>query len=130
MSAESALFDAYREWRRLAQACTRAIRLHNWAFLNDSHQVIEKLQPVITRLTAEARQEWVQSPAELPEKEEKLRLTVFELIELGKSNRALLQTALQTARFEHEELEQAGQNLKRVQQSYAIARPPAWSSFS
>ena len=34
------------------------------------------------------------------------------------------------AKAEREQLEQARQNLKRLQQSYVVARPAAWSSLS
>jgi hypothetical protein len=130
MRAEEALLDAYREWRRLTLAGARAISLRNWAFLRDSHEIIQRLQPQVVRLTREARAEWQRSGADPAAREKKLRATVAELMELGRANRALLRTALQAARCERGQLEQAGQNLKRLQQSYAITRPAAWTSFS
>ena len=60
MRAEKALLDAYGEWRRLARAGSKAIRLRNWPLLTECQNVIQKLQPRITRLTHEARNEWRQ----------------------------------------------------------------------
>jgi len=130
MRAEEALLDAYRKWRRLTLAGARAIGRRNWTFLRASREVIQGLQSQVVQLTREARAEWKQSGADLAAKEKNLRATVSELMELGKCNRALLQSALESARSERLRLEQAGQNLKRLQQSYAIARPAAWTSFS
>ena len=130
MSAEKALLDCYQEWRRLAVAVGRAIRVRNWSFLQECQQVIQKLQPEITRLTREARSEWRQSGVDLAGKEKNLRATISELIELGQRNRLLLQAARRAAQPEGERLEQAGQNLRRLQQSYMVARPAAWTSFS
>lgn len=130
MSAEEALFSCYREWRRLAVAVGKAIRVRNWNFLQECQQVIQKLQPEITRLTRETRSEWQQSGADLTGKEENLKAVISELIELGQRNRSLLQAARRAAQPEGERLEQAGQNLRRLQQSYTVAHPAAWTSFS
>jgi uncharacterized protein YoxC len=130
MSAEEALLGCYREWRRLAVAVGKAIRVRNWNFLQECQQVIQKLQPEITRLTRETRSEWQQSGADLASKEENLKAVISELIELGQRNRSLLQAARRAAQPEGERLEQAGQNLRRLQQSYMVARPAAWTSFS
>ncbi len=71
MSAEQALFDAYREWRRITVAAGQAIQRRNWEFLRECQEFIQKLQPQISRLTLEARREWRQSRAEAAAKEEK-----------------------------------------------------------
>jgi uncharacterized protein YoxC len=130
MSAEESLFGSYHEWHRLTVAAGRAIRIRNWNFLRECQQVIQNLQPQITRLTREVRAEWRQSEADLATKERSLNAVISELIELGQRNRSLLQAARQAAQPERERLEQAGQNLRRLQQSYTVARPAAWTSFS
>jgi hypothetical protein len=130
MSAEKALLDAYGEWRRLARAASRAIRLRNWPLLTECQDVIQKLQPQITRLTREARHEWLQSKVGLAAGEKKIHQAVLELIELVKSNKSMLQAAREAAHSRRQQMEQASQNLKRLQQSYAAARPAAWTSFS
>ncbi len=130
MSAEKALFEAYGEWHRLAEAEGKAIRLHDWNFLLECQRVIQKLQTKITPLTREARAEWKQSGTDLAAKEKKLNAVVSELIAMGERNKSGLKTAREAAKSEREQLEQASQNLKRLQHSYAAARPTAWSSFS
>ena len=130
MSAEKALLDAYGEWRRLARAVNKAIRLRNWTLLTECQDVIQKLQPRITRLTHEARNEWRQSKVDLAAGEKKINHAVFELIELVKSNKSMLQAAREAARSQRQQMEQSRQNLKRLQQSYAASRPVAWTSFS
>jgi hypothetical protein len=130
MSAEQALFDAYQEWRRLMIAAGRAIHRRNWDLLRECQQFTRKLQPLVSRLTHEAREEWVQSDADLSAKEGEIRAAVSELIELANRNRAMLQAARQAAQSERERLEQAGQNLRLLQQSYVFARPAGWTSFS
>lgn len=130
MSAEDALIGCYHEWRRLTVAAGRAIRIRNWNFLLDCQQVIQKLQPQVTRLTREARQEWKHSGADLAMKQRTIHSVVSELIELGQRNQSQIKAARQAAQSEGERLEQAGQNLKRLQQSYTVARPAAWTSFS
>jgi len=130
MSAEDALIGCYQEWRRLTVAAGRAIRIRNWNFLLDCQQVIQKLQPQVTRLTREARQEWKHSGADLAMKQRTIHAVVSELIELGQRNQSQIKAARQAAQSEGERLEQAGQNLKRLQQSYTVARPAAWTSFS
>jgi hypothetical protein len=130
MSAEKALFDAYAEWRRLAKAGNKAIRLRNWRFLLESQIIVQKLQPQIIRLTRAARSEWQQSGTDLAAREKKLQRIVLELIELVESNKSMLKAAREAAKSERKQLEQATQNLKRLQQSYVVVRPAAWTSFS
>ncbi len=130
MSAEKALLDAYGEWRRLTRAATRAIQLRNWGFLLECQAVIQKLQPVITRLTREARAEWKKSGADIATREKKINRVVLELIALVESNKSMLQAARKAAESERKQLEQASQNLKRLQKSYVMGRPAAWTSVS
>jgi hypothetical protein len=130
MSAEKALLEAYAEWRRLAKAAGRAIRLRRWEFLLECQEVSKKLQPLITRLTREARDEWKQSGADLDAKGKKVRRVVLELIELVESNKSMLKAARKVAESERKQLEHASLNLKRLQQSYVVGRPAKWTSFS
>ena len=130
MSAEQALLNAYSEWRRLAKAESNAICQRNWNFLLECQQAIKKIQPLITRLTREALEEWKQSGLDSTSGKEKIRAVVSELIELAKQNRMLLQSALKVVQAKCEQLKQAGHNLKRLQLSYVFARPAAWTSFS
>jgi hypothetical protein len=130
MSAEKALLDAYSEWHRLAKAEGKAIRLRDWNLLLECQQALKKIQPLITRLTREARNKWNPPGANSAAREEIVRAVISELIELAQRNKMLLQAACEAARMKCEQLEQAGRNLKRLQLSYVSARPAAWTSFS
>ncbi len=130
MSAEQALLDAYSEWHRLAEAAGRAIHRRDWNFLLECQQALKKHQPLITRLTREARDEWKQPGANSAAREKTIRAVILELIELGQRNKMLLQAAREAVRMKCEQLEQAGRNLKRLKLSYVSARPPGWTSFS
>jgi len=130
MSAEQALLDAYSEWHRLAEAAGRAIRRRDWNFLLECQQALKKHQPLITRLTREARDEWKQPGADFAAGEKTVRAVILELIESGRRNKMLLQAAREAARMKCEQLELAGRNLKRLKLSYVSGRPPGWTSFS
>ena len=130
MSADTQLQDAYQEWRRVAEAEGEAIRNNNWPLVHDCQAALQQLQPRIIRCTEEAQHEWTQLGLDRTTKEKDLRSVVTGLIELEWRNNALLNVLHQTAKSEMGELEQAGQNLRRVQRSYAPARPAVWSSFS
>jgi hypothetical protein len=125
MNAERSLFDAYREWRRLAGACQKAISRRDWSFLSECQSAIGKLQPFITAVTQQLRDEWKRSPADRPAKEAKLRATIMELKTLVESNKELLRSARAVALSERQQLEQVGRNLRRIQSSYGSARRPA-----
>lgn len=130
MSAEQALLNAYSEWRRLARAEGKAIRLRDWKFLLECQQAIKKIQPLVTLLTFSVRNEWKNSSEDCIAKEEIIRDAVSELIQLGRHNKLLLQAARQSELAKRELLEQSGRNLRRLQLSYVAKRPAKWTSFS
>lgn len=130
MSAERALFDAYREWRRLAWAGRKAIGKRDWGFLLECQSLVRQIQPSIAGLRQQAQDEWRRTKADGAAKEKELRAMVLELKDLLESNKKLLQAARLTSLARRQKLEQAGRNLKRLRNSYACARPPAWTSFS
>ena len=126
MNAEAELMRAYREWRRLAQAESKAIQTHNWVLLSDCHLAIRDYQSLVGVLTQQARSEWREA-GNLAEKENNRRALVSGLIELTRQNHARLQAALGTARKQLDELGEAGKNLKRLQRSYGVAaKGGAW----
>jgi hypothetical protein len=130
MSAERALFDAYREWRRLARACQKAISQRNWPFLLRCQSAIKEIQSFTASATRQVRDEWSRSKADCAAKENELRALILELTELVESNRKQLLAAKATAFSRREQLEKAGHNLKRIQRSYGSAQPPAWTRLS
>ncbi|HXT13380.1 MAG TPA: hypothetical protein VN873_17620 [Candidatus Angelobacter sp.] len=130
VTAEPALFEAYEEWRQIIEAAGAAIRAGNWSVASDCHKRISVLQPRITRLTNETRQEWQRAGAGLSVKERKLHAIVSGLIELELQNNSFLASAKQSARNHLDQLSRARQNLKRVHRSYSSVRPTTWNSFS
>ncbi|HXB58385.1 MAG TPA: hypothetical protein VNU95_02415 [Candidatus Acidoferrales bacterium] len=130
MSAEQALFDAYREWHRLAKAAHRAIHNRDWKFLFKCQRAVKGIQPRISNLAREARSEWKQQKTNGEGKKAKLRAVISELMGLLESNQKLLHTCREKALSKREELEEAGRNLKRLQSSYVLKRSSMWSSFS
>jgi hypothetical protein len=130
MSAEKALFDAYREWARLAKAENRAIHRRDWNFVLECQQLLQNIQALITRLTGEAHEEWEKSGVNSEPKKTRLRNVVAGLIELARENQKSLDSARETALLKGRELEAAGRNLKRLHNSYASVQPAGWVSFS
>ena len=123
MSAENELLRAYREWHRLAQAESKAIRTRNWTLLTDCHLAIRDYQAMVGGLTLEARSEWRRSGCNLGEKERNVNVLVSELIDLTRQNQTLLQATLAAARQHLDELGEAGKNLKRLQRTYGFVAP-------
>lgn len=130
MSAEQSLFDAYREWRRLAKACQKAICQRNWAFLSECQNAIKKLQLFIATVTQQVRDEWKRSQVDRTATEIELRAMILDLMALLESNKKSLQAAREAALSKREELEMAGRNLKRIQNSYGPAQQPVWMFLS
>lgn len=130
MSAEEALHEAYREWRRLARAEHTAIQKRDWGFLLKCQHAVRVIQSSIPRLQQEADLERGHSHPGSTTKQKDLHSTVSELIETVKSNKKLLESARLLALAEREKLVQAARNLKRLQNSYEMTRRSRWSSFS
>lgn len=130
MSAERALFDAWREWRRLTRAGQKAISKRDWPFLLECQGAVRRIQSSLANLYQEAHDEWRQSNTDCAAKKKELRVIALELKDLLESNQKLLHAARAEALSRREKLEQAGRNLQRLQNSYSSARPPAWTSFS
>ena len=130
MSAENTLLEAYREWRRLAEAEKEAIRACNWSLLSACQKALENLRGRISGLSQAARDEWAKLGCDRAAKEKSLEATIRELIVLGRCNQTLLNAVREAARARLRQLDEAGRNLQRIRHSYGFAPPPAWSSFS
>lgn len=118
MNAENELLHAYSEWRRLAQAETKAIQTRNWNLLSDCHLAIRDYQTLVGRLTSDTRAEWRNAGCNLDEKEQNLRVVVSGLIDITRQNQDLLQATIARTRIQLEQLGEAGKNLKRLRASY------------
>ena len=129
-SGEAQLFEAYQEWRRLAELEGEAIQTHDWTLVADCQKKLSALQSRIIRLTNQARDEWRRTGADLTLKESNLRQTVSSLIELEMQNSSALTAARETTRAQLDQLDVARQNLKRVHRSYSTLGPAVLNSFS
>jgi hypothetical protein len=125
MSDGGTLEEAYSEWRRLAEAEGKAIRIGDWRFVADCQQALGRLRPIIDRLTEQTRQGLGE-----PRRAQFPRATVLELIELQRRNLASLQQRRQRLSAQMEELSRTGRNLRGIQRSYSPPPPPAWNSYS
>lgn len=122
MSAEAALFDAYGEWRRLTRAAHLAISRRDWNFLAECQRTTQRIQPLISQLTAEARKEWRQGGER--KGEDQLHSVIDQLKGLLESNRALLHSVRAAALSKRKSLEEASRNLRRLQSAYRLSHPP------
>ncbi len=130
MSAENDLLEAYREWRRLAEAEREAIKASNWSMLSAFQKALENIYGRISELSMAAREEWAESSCDRAAKEKSLQATIRELLVLGRGNQALLNVIREAAQVRLEQLNQAGLNLQRIKHSYGFTPPAAWNSFS
>ena len=130
MAHEIALFEAYQDWRRLAELEGEGIRASDWTVVADCQKRLAALQTRLVRLTSDAREEWRRTGADLAQKENNLRQTVSALMELEMANSASLSAAREIARLQLNQLDGARQNLKRVERTYSSVGSAGWNSFS
>lgn len=119
MAHDKALFEAYQDWRRLAELEGEGIRTHDWTLVTDCQNRLGALQARIIRLTSDARAEWRRTGADLAQKESNLRQTVSSLMELEMANSASLSAAKETTRSQLNQLDVVRKNLKRVERTYS-----------
>jgi hypothetical protein len=127
---EKALFEAYQDWRRLAELEGDGIRARDWTLVTDCQNRLAALQTRIIRLTHDTREEWRRAGADLAQKENYLRHTVSSLMELEMTNSSALSAAKEVTRGQLHQLDGARQNLKRVERSYSSVGTVGWNSFS
>jgi hypothetical protein len=130
VNIENELQNAYREWRRLAEAEGEAIRAGAWGFVRDCQEALRRLQSRLNPLVETARLRWDQLGPDGAPGREALRGVVAQLIDLERRNQARLQLHRRMLSDRRERLDQASRNLRQVQKSYARALPPKWSSLS
>jgi hypothetical protein len=130
ITSEDQLFEAYQDWRRLAELEGEGIRARDWILVTDCQKKLGALQTRIIRLTNQARDEWRQQGADLTSKENGLRQTISSLVQLEMQNSSSLSTAQEGAREQMDELDVARQNLKRVHRTYSQTDSGGWNSFS
>lgn len=129
MNLEGDLAQAYKEWRRLAEAEGKAIRAGDWRFVADCQNALSQLQPIIDGLVRQAGQgsSRTESGTASPQAS---RATVLELIELQRRNLASLEERRRRLSAHIEELSRTSRNLRSIQRSYASAARAGWTSYS
>ena len=130
MTHETALFEAYQDWRRLAELEGEGIRASDWTLVTDCQNRLAALQKRLVLLTNDTREEWRRTGADLAQKEDVLRQTVSSLMELEMENSASLSAAKEITRMQLNQLDGARQNLKRVQRTYSSAGSSFLNSWS
>jgi hypothetical protein len=130
VNIENELQNAYRDWRRLAEAEGEAIRAGAWGFVHDCQEAIRRLQSRLSPLAETARLHWDQVGSDGALRRAALRDAVDQLIDLERQNQARLQLRRRILSERREGLEQASRNLRQLQKSYARPLPSKWSSLS
>jgi hypothetical protein len=130
MNADKALTEAYENWRGLAETEGEAIGKQDWNLVSACQNALAELQTQIVQLTENARSEWKRQGTEGAAREKSVRAIISEVIEIERRNSTLLNAVREAAQTQLGKLDAASRKLKRVQQSYAPARPAAWTSFS
>jgi len=130
MSAESDLREAYREWRRLAQAEGEAIRAANWSLLSACQKALGLLREQITGLLPRVQQEWTEAQVDKAARQEEINQILRGLIEIARRNQILLSGMREAARVKLETLGEAAKNLKQLRRSYGQTSLSTWQSFS
>jgi len=130
MNAERDLLEAYREWRRLAEAEGEAIRTSNWSLCQACQTALKNLRSHITALMPEVRAEWSRTGCDPEAKQRLLDATIHELIHIHRRNQTLLQAVRAVAQTKLRQLGEARLKLKQLRSSYGLTTGSAWSSFS
>lgn len=127
-SAESELYRAYAEWRRLAEAEGEAIRAGNWSFLRDCHNALSELQVRIDSLNEQAAQEWAALGIDAAPRRAAFKTMVKDLLKIEHHNHHLLEQRRRKMMAQKEELGIATLNLRRIQKSYTQAASATFCS--
>ncbi len=122
MTPSDELSALYRQWRRLTESESQAIRANAWAQVEAVQSAKARLQPRIAEVSA---------ALEPVAHEQRFYPVVEELIQLEQGNRELIQAQRQIAQLQKEQLDQSSRNLRQLHRSYAptIARAH-WQSYS
>ena len=130
MIAKKSLFDAYNSWEQLTQTEGAAIQSGDWARVAECQQAKQGLQKQIIHLTESAQAECIETGLDSKNFERDLRPIINKLISMESRNSELLAIRRQAADIEKLDLEQASNNLRRVQKSYSPATAAVWNSYS
>ena len=130
MIAKKSLFDAYNSWEELTQAESAAIQSDDWSRVAECQQTKLGLQKRIINLTESAQAECIEAGQDDKTFERDLRPIINNLIALESRNSELIAIRRAAADVEKLDLDQASQNLRRVQKSYSPPTAAVWNSYS
>jgi len=130
MIAKKVLFAAYNSWEQLTQTEGVAIQSGDWARVAECQQAKQGLQKQIIHLTESAQAECIETGLDSKNFERDLRPIINNLISMESRNSELLAIRRQAADLEKLDLDQASNNLRRVQKSYSPATAAVWNSYS
>jgi hypothetical protein len=130
MSVEDILIEAYREWRRLAEAEGEAIRTCNWSLCAACQKALQHLRDRITALMPGLRAEWSQSGCNRAAKQQSLDETIHELIHLERDNQTLLQSIREATQTKLKQFGDARFKLKKLRRTYGLTSDATRSVLS
>jgi len=130
MSARSDLAKLLAQWLELTRAEGGAIQAAAWARVSE----IQSHKAALQKSFDETREKWAgEYSGRVPAaaKADPFRAELGRLLSLEERNRALLAAQLQRVQTEQGSLDQAYQNLRKIQRSYTRKPyPTAWQCFS
>jgi hypothetical protein len=130
LNAERDLFEACREWRRLAEAEGEAIRTSNWGLCAACQKSLQHLRERMSALMPAVRAEWRQSGSECAARMQAFDDTVHQLIKLERRNHTLVKAVREATHNKLQQINQTRIKLRRLRQAYGFAHGPAVHSFS
>lgn len=130
MIAKKNLFEAYETWSQLTQAESAAIEASDWARVAECQSSKQVLQKQIISLTESAQAECIETGLNSTHFERDLRPIINSLISMETRNAELIAVKRQAADVEKLGLDQASNNLRRVQKSYSPPTAAVWNSYS
>jgi hypothetical protein len=130
LKAEHDLFEACREWRRLAEAEGEAIRTGNWGLCAACQKSLQHLRERMSALMPAVRAVWRQAGDDRATRMQTFDDTLRELIKLEHRNHTLVQAVRAATHTKLQQLNQAKIKLKQLRQAYGFASRPMANSFS
>ncbi len=130
MIAKKSLFNAYSDWEQLTQSEREAIQAGDWPRVAQCQAEKQKLQKQIIALTESAQAECIETGSDAKLFERDLRPVINNLISMETRNSELIAIRRHAAEVERIELDNASNNLRRVQKSYSPPTAPVWNSYS
>jgi len=130
MNPERDLFEACREWRRLAEAEGEAIRTGNWGFCAACQKSLQHLRERMSALMPAVRAEWRQAGGDYAARMQAFDDTVHQLIKLERRNHTLVKFVRAATHAKLQQFNQTLIKLKQLRQAYGFAHGPAVHSFS